>query len=114
MNSPPPRPSISPAERRKKTILRELSSGVTTESLFIAVAHLCAAISSKSDRDAGKWYESMMSKWLHDDAAMLLEQDKVQISGADKIAAARGDRRRDLSDANIEKVLQIAKKLGMT
>jgi hypothetical protein len=54
----------------------------------------------------------MLGMWMQDDAAMLLHDRKVEESGADRIAATRGQRR-EVKDVEIERVLQIAGQLGI-
>jgi hypothetical protein len=95
-----------------------MSSPVTTEAIFIAAAQICVAISQSTDPDEQTEifkaaHDRMMALWLNDDAYMSLNQDGLEYSMTTKIAATRADRRKEVGADDIERVMIIAKKLGL-
>jgi hypothetical protein len=93
-------------ERRQRTVLKELSSPVTNEAIFIAAAAICAAIGGN---DPGAWYARMLGCWMHDDTAAHVSEDAEVV----KVAATRGQRRKEVSEEEFEKLLSAAKRVGI-
>jgi hypothetical protein len=106
-------PIESIKQRRKRVILHELSEPITTESLFIAVAALCAAGENTYEKRQAMFreaYERQMSAFLNDEADELLE--RIEASPSVSVAANRKNRRREVGE-DIQRIISVAKKLGL-
>jgi hypothetical protein len=118
----PPRPSQEDIdevrhERRKHIILHELAEPPTTESIFIAVAQLTVALSdARSRQDKREVFKEAMSRmmdsWLNDDMYWAMN-DGTEMSPTWDIAATRKDRRKEVTQSDIERIIVIANKLGL-
>jgi hypothetical protein len=111
-------PRLDPAERRRRTILHEMSGPVTTEAIFIAAAQICVAISQTTDPDEQTEvfkaaHDRMIAAWLNDSIYQELNQEGVEYCMTSKIAATRGQRRKEVTADDIDRIMIVAKKLGL-
>jgi hypothetical protein len=100
-------------QRRKQTILKELSEPISTEGIFIAVAAICASRQDTYEKRQAIFKESherMLSAWFNDTVDELL--DHIEESPSVTVAASRKQRRSGKED-DIQRIISIAKQMGL-
>jgi hypothetical protein len=106
-------PTETLKQRRKRVILHELSEPISIEAYFIGVAAMCSAgedTYEKREAVFKEFHERMMSAWMNDCADELL--DRIKASPSMTVAASRKDRRKEVGE-DIQRIISVAKKLGM-